>query len=155
MSTEKWTVRIDADTAAMVRAVTHRHGQRLNDYVVQAVRNQLQLDVADWHTGHLLRMVEQGTQKTTTAANFAAIQSQAVLILLREWMKEHLKKVEGLPESLARQKVQGDMDDALALAAAVFEDPQVQQRYAWVERPESAEDLPDWLTDEDDENPGD
>ena len=154
MSTEKWTVRIDEDTAAMVRAVTHRHGQSLNDYVVQAVRNQLQLDVADWHTGHLLRMVEQGTQKTTTAANFAAIQSQAIMILLREWMKEHVKKTEGLPEELARQKVQLDMDDALSLAADVFEDPRVQQRYAWVTRPENPEDLPDWLT-EDDENSGD
>ena len=154
MSTEKWTVRIDADTAAMVRAVTHRHGQRLNDYVVQAVRNQLQLDVADWHTGHLLRMVEQGTQKTTVAANFAAIQAQAVLILLREWRKEDIQKTEGLPEDLARQKVELDCDEALALAAAVFEDPRVRQRYAWVTRPESAEDLPGWLT-EDDENPGD
>ena len=153
MSTEKWTVRIDADTAAMVRAVTHRHGQSLNDYVVQAVRNQLQLDVADWHTGHLLRMVEQGTQKTTVAANFAAIQAQAVLILLREWRKEDIQKAEGLPEDLARQKVQGDMDEALALAVTVFEDPRVQQRYAWVTRPESPEDLPGWLT-EDAEDPG-
>ena len=153
MSTEKWTVRIDEDTAAMVRAVAHRHGQSLNDYIIRAITNQLQLDVADWHTGQLLRMVEQGTQKTTTAANFAAIQAQAVLILLKEWWKADIQKTEGLPEDLARQKVELDCDEALALAAAMFEDPRVQQRYAWVTRPESPEDLPDWLT-EDDEDPG-
>ena len=153
MSTEKWTVRIDEDTAAMVRAVAHRHGQSLNDYIIRAITNQLQLDVADWHTGQLLRMVEQGTQKTTTAANFAAIQAQAVLILLKEWRKADIQKTEGLPEDLARQKVELDCDEALALAAAMFEDPRVQQRYAWVTRPESPEDLPDWLT-EDDEDPG-
>ncbi len=155
MALEKWTVRIDEDKAAMIRVVAHQHGRTLNDYVIQALTNQLQLDVSDWSTGHWLRMVEQGTQKTTVAANFAAIQAQAVLILLREWRKEDIQKTEGLPESLARQKVQCDVDDALAASIQVFEDPQVCQRYAWIEKPQSENDLPDWLTAEDDENPGD
>ena len=154
MALEKWTVRIDTDTATMVRAVIHRHGQSLNDYVVQAVRNQLQLDVVNWPTGQVLQLVEQGTQKTTVAANFAAIHSQAIMILLKEWRKADIQKAEGLPEDLARQKVQGDTDEALALAAAVFEDPQVQQCYTWVERPASADDLPDWLTAADDDDDG-
>jgi hypothetical protein len=151
---EEWKVRMDADTASMVRALAHKRGLSLNRYMVIAIREQMQRDVADWHTGQLLQLVEQGTQKTTIAANFAAIQSQAVLILLKEWRKADIKRQEGLPEDLARQKVELDCDEALALAADVFENPQVQQRYAWVERPESAEDLPDWLTAEDDEDPG-
>ena len=132
----------------MVRAVVHQHGRTLNDYVIQALTNQLQLDVTNWPTGHVLQLVEQGTQKTTIAANFAAIQSYAVMILLKEWRKADIKKTEGLPEELAQQQVQLDCDDALSLAEAVFAEPQVQQAYAWVTRHESPEDLPDWLRED-------
>ena len=142
------------EMAQAVQAIAKTRGQSAAGYIRRAIRFQMQWDAMGQEHNALRQAVEQGTQKTTTAANFAAVQSQAIMILLREWMKDHVKKTEGLPEDLARQKVQGDMDDALALAAAVFEDPQVQQRYAWVTRPENPEDLPDWLT-EDDENSGD
>ncbi len=149
MALEKWTVRMDADTAAMVRAVTHQHGLSLNDYILRAITNQLQLDVTNWPTGHLLHIVEQGTQKTTTAANFAAIHSYALLILLREWRIVDIQRAEGLPEDLARQTVLRDLERAVDESLAVFEDPRIRQQYTWVTRPERAEDLPSWLVDDD------
>jgi hypothetical protein len=151
---EAWKVRMEHDMADIVRAVAQRQGLSLNRYVLKALTNQIQVDVENWSTGHLQKIVQEGTAKTTIAANFAAIQSQAIMILLKKWRTADIKKTEGLPEELARQKVQVDMDEALALAAEVFQDPRVQQRYAWVERPESTEDLPDWLTDEDDDDGG-
>ena len=148
-----YLLKLPDEMMAAAKALAEIRGQTLVDYIRRAIRFQMQWDAMGQEHNALRQAVEQGTQKTTVAANFAAVQSQAIMILLREWRKEDIQKAEGLPEDLARQKVQGDMDEALALAAAVFEDPQVQQRYAWVERPESTDDLPDWLTD--DENPGD
>lgn len=143
---EKWTVRIGPDLADMVRTFAKQKGMSLNQYMQRALTNQIQVDAVDWPTGHLRRMVEQGTEKTTVAANFAAVQAQAVLILLKEWRKEDMKRQEGLPEELARQTVQCDVDDAIAESIRTFEDPRVRQHYAWVERPQSADDLPDWFT---------
>ncbi|PSR23319.1 MAG: hypothetical protein C7B43_20210 [Sulfobacillus benefaciens] len=143
---EKWTVRIGPDLADMVRTFAKQKGQSLNQYMQRALTNQIQVDAVDWPTGHLGQVVEQGTEKTTVAANFAAIQAQAVLILLKEWRKEDMKRQEGLPEELARQTVQCDVDDAIAESIRTFEDPRVRQQYAWVERPQSADDLPDWFT---------
>ena len=148
---EKWTVRIGPDLADMVRTFAKQKGQSLNQYMQRALTNQIQVDAVDWPTGHLRRMVEQGTEKTTVAANYAAIQAQAVLIFLREWWKEDIKRREGLPENLARQRVQLAVEDALAESLRAFEDPRVRQQYAWIERPESADDLPAWLTDPDSE----
>ena len=143
---EEWKVRMDHEMAAIVRAMAGRRGLSLNRYVRLALTHQLQVDVVNWPTGHLRKVVEEGTEKTTTAANFAAIQAQAVLILLKEWRKEDMKRQEGLPEELARQTVQCDVDDAIAESIRTFEDPRVRQHYAWVERPQSADDLPDWFT---------
>jgi hypothetical protein len=143
---EEWKVRMDHEMAAIVRAMAGRRGLSLNRYVRLALTHQLQVDVVNWPTGHLRKVVEEGTEKTTTAANFAAIHAQATLILLKEWRKADIQRVEGLPEDLARQKVQLDVDDALAMALEVFEDPRVRQQYAWMERPQSADDLPDWFT---------
>ena len=143
---EKWTLRLGPDLADMVRTFAKQKGTTLNHYVIRALTNQIQVDVVNWPTGHLRHMVEQGTEKTTVAANFAAIQAQAVLILLKEWRKEDMKRQEGLPEELARQTVQCDVDDAIAESIRTFEDPRVRQQYAWVERPQSADDLPDWFT---------
>lgn len=146
---EKWTVRLHSDQAQMIRSSAHQQGLSLNEYVSRALLNQIQGDVSNWPTGHLRQIVEDGTQKTTTAANFAAIQAQVAVILLQEWMKEYVKKTEDLPEDLARQKVQLNVDNALAAAVEVFEDPRIQQRYAWVDRVENVDDLPDWLTETD------
>ena len=153
---EKWTVRLNSDQAQMIRALAHQKGMPLNEYVARALANQIQVDVGNWTTGHLRTIVEEGTAKTTIAANFAAIHAQAVMILLQEWRKADIQKAEGLPEELARQKVQCDVNDATALAEEIFEDPRIQQRYVWITRPESEDDLPDWLTETDvteDEDP--
>lgn len=143
---EEWKVRMDHEMAAIVRAMAGRRGLSLNRYVRLALTHQLQVDVVNWPTGHLRKVVEEGTEKTTVAANFAAIHAQAVLIFLREWWKEDIKRREGLPENLARQRVQLAVEDALAESLRAFEDPRVRQQYAWIERPESADDLPDWFT---------
>ena len=148
---EKWTVRFEPDLADMVRTFAKQKGMSLNQYMRRALINQIQVDAVDWPTGHLRKVVEEGTEKTTTAANFAAIQAQAVLILLKEWKKAQIMRTEGLSEDLARQWVQLDVDDALAESIRTFEDPRVRQQYAWVERP-SEEDLPGWLTDPDDDS---
>ena len=145
---EEWKVRMDEALANMIRTFAKQKGMSLNQYMQRALTNQIQVDAVDWPTGHLRRMVEQGTEKTTVAANYAAIQAQAVLILLKEWRKEDKKRQEGLPEELARQTVQCDVDDAIAESIRTFEDPRVRQQYAWVERPRE-EDLPAWLTDPD------
>ena len=147
---EEWKVRMDEALANMIRTFAKQKGMSLNQYMQRALTNQIQVDAVDWPTGHLRRMVEQGTEKTTVAANYAAIQAQAVLILLKEWRKEDKKRQEGLPEELARQTVQCDVDDAIAESIRTFEDPRVRQQYAWVERPRE-EDLPAWLTDPDSE----
>ena len=147
---EKWTVRFEPDLANMIRTFAEQKGMSLNQYMRRALTNQIQVDAVDWPTGHLRQMVEQGTEKTTVAANFAAIEAQATLILLKEWRKADIQRVEGLPEDLARQKVQLDVDDALAESLRAFEDPRVRQQYAWMERPRE-EDLPAWLTDPDSE----
>ena len=148
---EEWKVRMDEALANMIRTFAKQKGMSLNQYMQRALTNQIQVDAVDWPTGHLRHMVEQGTEKTTVAANFAAIQAQAVLILLKEWRKEDKKRQEGLPEELARQTVQCDVDDAIAESIRTFEDPRVRQQYVWIERPESADDLPAWLTDPDSE----
>jgi hypothetical protein len=146
---EEWKVRMDHEMADVVRAMAGRRGLSLNRYVLQALTHQLQVDVANWPTGHLRQMVEQGTEKTTVAANFAAIHAQAVLILLKEWRTDTLQRTEGLPEDLARQRVQLDVEDALAESLQAFEDPRIRRQYAWVERPARDQDLPPWLTDSD------
>ena len=149
---EEWKVRMEHEMADIVRAVAQRRDLSLNRYILQALTNQIQVDVVNWPTGHLRQVVEQGTEKTAIGANFAAIHAQAVLILLREWRKADIKRQEDLPENLARQKVQGDVEDALAESIRTFEDRRIRQQYAWVERP-SEDDLPGWLTDPDaDEN---
>ena len=145
---EKWTVRLGPDLADTIRTFAKQKGQSLNQYMQRALTNQIQVDAVDWPTGHLRHMVEEGVEKTTTAANFAAIHSQAVLILLKEWMKAQIMRTEGLSEDLARQRVQLDVEDALAESIRTFEDPQIRQQYVWVERPESADDLRAWLTED-------
>ena len=150
-SDEEWKVRMAEDLADRIRTFAKQKGMSLNQYMRRALINQIQVDAVDWPTGHLRKVVEEGTEKTTTAANFAAIQAQAVLILLKEWKKAQIMRTEGLSEDLARQWVQLDVDDALAESIRTFEDPRVRQQYAWVERP-SEEDLPGWLTDPDDDS---
>ena len=132
--------------AQAVSTLAQTRGQSVADYIRQAIQRQLIWDGAQMDYNALRQAIEHGTEKTTVAANYAAIQAQAVLIFLREWRKEDIKRREGLPENLARQRVQLDVDDALAMALEVFEDPRVRQQYAWVERPQSADDLPDWFT---------
>ena len=135
------------DMAQAVTTLAQTRGQSVADYIRQAIQRQLIWDGVHMEESAWQQAIQQGTHKVSIAANFAAIDSHAIMILLREWRKTDIQKTEGLPEDLARQKVQGDMDEALALAVTVFEDPRVQQRYAWVTRSESPEDLPDWLTD--------
>ena len=137
------------EMAQAVAVLAKARGQSTADYIRQAIQRQLIWDGVHMEESAWQQAIERGTHKVSIAANFAAIQSQAIMILLKEWRKADIKKTEGLPEELARQKVQVDMDEALALAAAVFEDPRVQQRYAWVTRPESPEARPDWLTEDD------
>ena len=135
------------DMAQTVTMLAKTRGQSTADYIRQAIQRQLIWDGVHMEDSAWQQAIERGTRKVSIAVNFAAIQSHAIMILLKEWRTADIEKAESLPEALARQKVQGDMDEALALAVAVFEDPRVQQRYAWVTRPESPEDLPDWLTD--------
>lgn len=144
---EEWKVRMEEDLADMIRTFAQQKGMSLNQYMRRALINQIQVDVVNWPTGHLRQVVEHGTEKTTVAANFAAVQAQAVLILLRAWRKEDIERQEGLSEDLARQHVQLDVEDALAASLRAFEDPRVRQQYAWVERPLGEDDLPQWLTD--------
>ena len=137
--------------AQAVSTLAQTRGQSVADYIRQAIQRQLIWDGAQMDYNALRQAIEHGTEKTTVAANFAAIQAQAVLIFLREWWKEDIKRREGLPENLARQRVQLAVEDALAESLRAFEDPRVRQQYAWIERPESADDLPAWLTDPDSE----
>ena len=139
------------DMAQAVSTLAQTRGQSVAEYIRQAIRRQLIWDGAQMDYNALRQAIEHGTEKTTVAANFAAIQAQAVLIFLREWWKEDIKRREGLPENLARQRVQLAVEDALAESLRAFEDPRVRQQYAWIERPESADDLPAWLTDPDSE----
>ena len=134
--------------AQAVSTLAQTRGQSVAEYIRQAIRRQLIWDGAQMDYNALRQAIEHGTEKTTVAANFAAIHAQAVLIFLREWRKEDMKRQEGLPEELARQTVQCDVDDAIAESIRTFEDPRVRQQYAWVERPRE-EDLPAWLTDPD------
>ena len=134
--------------AQAVSTLAQTRGQSVADYIRQAIQRQLIWDGAQMDYNALRQAIEHGTEKTTVAANFAAIHAQAVLIFLREWRKEDMKRQEGLPEELARQTVQCDVDDAIAESIRTFEDPRVRQQYAWVERPQSADDLPDWLTED-------
>ncbi len=134
--------------AQAVSTLAQTRGQSVADYIRQAIQRQLIWDGAQMDYNALRQAIEHGTEKTTVAANYAAIQAQAVLILLKEWRKEDKKRQEGLPEELARQTVQCDVDDAIAESIRTFEDPRVRQQYAWVERPRE-EDLPAWLTDPD------
>ena len=151
-SDEEWKVRMAEDLADRIRTFAKQKGMSLNQYMRRALINQIQVDVVNWPTGHLRQVVEQGTEKTTAAANLAAVQAQATLILLKEWRKEDMKRQEGLPEDLARQRVQLDVDDAIAESIRTFEDPRVRQQYAWIERPESADDGPSWFTEPDGED---
>ncbi len=134
--------------AQAVSTLAQTRGQSVADYIRQAIQRQLIWDGAQMDYNALRQAIEHATEKTTVAANFAAIHSQAVLILLKEWMKAQIMRTEGLPENLARQRIQLAVEDALAESLRTFEDPRVRQQYAWVERPESADDLPDWLTED-------
>ena len=147
--TTELKIRVPPEMAAAVRTVVQARAQTLNDYVKRAIRNQLMADAADMEAGTLRALVADATTPITRAANFGAVHAAATVGLLREVLRQ-LYTTQGLPDDLARNKVDALEASVLEEALATFETPAILHQFGWIERPLDAEERLDWLTDSDD-----
>jgi hypothetical protein len=148
----EWKIRLDAAEAAAHREAAAARGMTLTEYVIRALRTQALLDASglEWNTA--TRLIRNATDPISRAANFAAIQAAAALLLVKEVLRAH-KQADGLPDAIIREQVDILVENAVDEATALFADPRTQVAYGWVERPLSEAEVPEWvrlLEDEDD-----
>ena len=147
MKTTELKIRVPTEMAEAVRTVSGARNQSMNEYVKRAIRTQLIADATNIEAGNLLALIEQATTPLTQATNFAAIHAAAVMAFLREWARDGYLAAE-MPGDMAQEKAGLLVEAALDQALTAFEDPRVRAQFGWIERPESAADLPSWLTDD-------
>lgn len=148
MRTTELKVRVPTEMAEAVRTLSKARGQSMNDYVKRAIRSQLVAEATHMEAGGLLSLIVQGTEPVVRSANFAAVHAAAVVALLREVLQERYTE-KGMPEALARERVEVLVESVMGEAVETFENPKILHQFSWIERPAEDGDLPDWLKDTD------
>ena len=147
--TTELKIRVPPEMAAAVRTVTQAREQTINDYVKRAIRNQLIADATGMEADTLRNVVAEATTPIMRAANFGAVHAAATVGLLREVLRDRYT-TQGLPDDLARDKVEALVESMLGEALATFENPKILHQFGWIERPADGDELPDWFADADD-----
>lgn len=148
--TTELKIRVPPEMAAAVRTVIQAREQTINDYVKRAIRNQLIADATGMEAGTLRALVADATTPIMRGANFGAVHAAATLGLLREVLRNQYT-AHGLPDDLARDKVDALGEAMLGEALATFETPTILYQFGWIERPGDGDERPAWLAAADDD----
>ncbi|MCL6562175.1 MAG: hypothetical protein K6U87_04125 [Firmicutes bacterium] len=130
---DAYLLHLPPELRAAAQHIAEARDQTLADYIRRAVRTQVLIDGTGMESDTVLRLVEEGTERISRGTNFAAVASQATLLLVKQLLLER-RLAAGLPRDIAEGQVDALADAAVTEAEAIYSDPRTRAAYAWVER---------------------
>lgn len=131
-TTEQLAFYVPQAEATAIREVAALRGLSLSQWLREAAQWNLIREGRRAAPAEEEAYIREVFRDIFAGVNFAAITAHAVLLLLQQREVRELTAAEGLPESLARERVALAVEAVIRQATEIFTHPALQQDYSWV-----------------------